>query len=125
MESKSETRIIIHPRCETGENIFVSNEGYLLPCCYAHIFLLETLSAESDHDGNDLWFARNLDLFDLKKRDIDSILADPRWEELRDAWKQDCAPSVCYRQCGVPVDLGFESVRDVRKRDRVFVSLTA
>ena len=125
MEHKPEKKIVIHPRCETGENIFVSNESYLLPCCFAHIFLLKTLHRQDRYDDDDLWFARNLDLFDLRERDILSILADPRWQDLRDSWAQDRAPFVCYSHCGVPVGSGFESATEVRKRDRVFVSLTS
>ena len=38
-------RVRIEPRCARGKNVFISSEGYLLPCCYAHILLRRTIAA--------------------------------------------------------------------------------
>lgn len=108
----------IEPRCARGENIFVSAEGYLLPCCYAHILLRATLTSERRFGEADGWFRRNLDLFDLKRRDAAAILADPRWDELRAMWANDAAPSICYRYCGVVREPAIADPESQRRQDR-------
>lgn len=117
------TDVEITPRCAGGEGIFVSNEGWLLPCCYAHIFLRRTMAAPDRFGAADLWFLRNRDLFDLNARSVDDVIADPRWQELRRSWTDGTSPAVCYRQCGVPKDMGFEDPGAVRARDRTFIKL--
>ena len=113
----------ITPRCASGENIFVSNEGWLLPCCYAHTFLRRTLAAPERYGLDDLWFARRYDRFDLKRRPLAEVLADSCWDELRRSWGDGTAPAICYRICGVPKDMGFKDPADVKKRDRTFIKL--
>jgi hypothetical protein len=34
----------ISARCANGDDIFVSTEGWLMPCCYSHILLRQTLA---------------------------------------------------------------------------------
>jgi hypothetical protein len=113
----------IDPRCAGGDGIFVSNEGWLLPCCYSHIFLRQTLARPERFGPNDHWFSRNLDLFDLARHAPGEVLADPRWEELRRSWSDGTAPAICYRICGVPRDMPFPDTDAVRKRDRTFIKL--
>lgn len=113
----------ISPLCAKGEGIFVSTEGWLLPCCYAHIFLRQTMAAPQKYGSDDTWFDRNRDLFDLRQRSAAEILADPRWEELRRSWTNGSAPAICYRICGVPRDMDYASTEAVRRRDRTFIKL--
>lgn len=113
----------ISPLCAKGEGVFVSTEGWLLPCCYTHMFLRRTMALPDKFGPNDTWFARNRDLFDLSRRSAAEILADPRWEELRRSWTDGTAPAVCYRTCGVPKDMAFADTEAVRKRDRTFIKL--
>jgi hypothetical protein len=113
----------ISARCANGDDIFVSTEGWLMPCCYSHILLRQTLARPEAHGESDLWFSRNRDLFDLSRRSAAEILADPRWQELRRSWTDGTAPSVCYRICGVPKDMGFRDTNAVRSRDRTFIRL--
>jgi hypothetical protein len=113
----------ISPLCESGDGIFISTEGWLLPCCYAHIFLRRTLARPDGVKPNDLWFSRNLEMFDLSKRTVAEVLGDPRWEELRRSWTDGTAPAVCYRTCGVPKDMPFRDTQDVRGRDRTYIKL--
>ena len=115
--------VTITPRCAKGENIFVSSEGYLLPCCYSHIFMRQTLTAPDRHGPHDRWFERNREHFNLNRRAAAEILADPVWLELRRSWGDGTAPRVCYRQCGVVTGGDFASPVEVRRRDRVMVKL--
>lgn len=113
----------ISPRCANGDDIFVSNEGWLLPCCYSHILLRQTLARPEAFGPNDHWFSRNREMFDLGRRSVAEILADPRWAELRRSWTDGTAPSVCFRICGVPKDMPFKDSNAVRQRDRTFINL--
>ena len=117
------SEVEITPRCLKGEAIFVSNDGWLLPCCYVHIYLRRAMALPDKFTYNDHWFTRNRDLFDLKTRTVAEILADPRWEELRRSWTDGTAPTVCYRTCGVPTDMPFKDIDAVRQRDRTFTKL--
>jgi hypothetical protein len=119
------TDVEITPRCTQGEAIFISNDGWLLPCCYVHIYLRRAMALPHKFSEHDHWFTRNRDLFDLKTRTAAEILADPRWEELRRSWTDGTAPTICYRTCGVPKDMEFKDVDAVRKRDRDFIKLNA
>lgn len=38
------SEVEITPRCLKGEAIFVSNDGWLLPCCYVHIYLRRAMA---------------------------------------------------------------------------------
>jgi hypothetical protein len=107
----------IVPRCAGGENIFVSAEGYLLPCCYAHILLRAAIADRGKLKGSDLWFYRNLEMLDLKRRPAAEVLADERWSELERLWRTDNAPSICYRYCGVPSGSDLSGPAELRKRD--------
>jgi MoaA/NifB/PqqE/SkfB family radical SAM enzyme len=98
---RDKTRIT--PRCIRGENIFVSNEGWLLPCCYSHMQIREMLSGGYNATDADAWFVRNLQSFDLKRRSVHDILDDPIWEQLAAAWESDSVPRVCVAHCGTCV----------------------
>ena len=113
----------IDARCANGDDIFVSTEGWLLPCCYSHILVRQTLARPEAYGPNDQWFTRNLDRFDLSRRSAAEILADPVWQELRRSWTDGTAPAVCYRVCGVPKDMPYRDTGAVRKRDRTFIKL--
>ncbi len=115
--------LTITPRCAKGENIFVSSEGYLLPCCYAHNLMRLTMAAPARHSAHDRWFERNRDAFDLNRRSAGEILADPVWLELQRSWGDGTAPRVCYRQCGVVKGGDFADPESVRHRDKVMVKL--
>jgi hypothetical protein len=117
-------RVRIHPRCARGENVFISSEGYLLPCCYAHILLRRTITApERVVREADLWFYRHRESLDLTKRPFAEVAADPLWGELRRMWAEDRAPEICYRYCGLPEDSSSASLDDVRRRDRIALPL--
>jgi hypothetical protein len=113
----------ITPRCANGENIFISSEGWLLPCCYSHIYLRQVMAAAHKFNKNDRWFLDNMDLFDLSARSVDEIVKDPRWKDLQDSWSSGSAPRVCYRTCGVPLDSTFQDANEVHKRDRTVTPL--
>lgn len=115
--------LTITPRCAKGENIFVSSEGYLLPCCYAHTLMRQTMAAPDRHGPADRWFERNRERFDLNRRTAAEVLADPVWLELRRSWGDGTAPGVCYRQCGVVAGGAFADAEEVRRRDKVRVRL--
>jgi hypothetical protein len=118
-------KVTIAPRCARGENIFVSAEGYLLPCCYAHILLKASLTGDRRISEADGWFRRNLDLFDLKRRDAAAVLSDARWGELTAMWANDAAPSICYRYCGVISDQKGADPDSLRRHDRQSIPLAA
>ena len=111
------------PRCARGENIFVSAEGFLLPCCYAHILLRATMTAPATSKGSDRWFERHRSLFDLTRRSVAEILTDNRWSELGQLWSTERAPSICSRYCGVPADCDLSGPAELRKRDLHLVAL--
>jgi MoaA/NifB/PqqE/SkfB family radical SAM enzyme len=117
----AEVRIV--PRCARGENIFVSAEGFLLPCCYAHILLRATMTASEASKSADRWFERNRHLFDLRRRSVTEILADDRWSELGRSWSTEGAPSICRRYCGVPAEYDLSGPAELRKRDLRLVAL--
>ena len=108
----------ITPRCASGREIFVSSDGYLMPCCYSHRQLREVLKDPQKYSEKDRWFERNRDSFDLKKRTAKEILADPIWFDLAASWRNGTAPDVCYRICGVPRSSGLRHVDEFRRRDR-------
>jgi hypothetical protein len=112
-------RVRIEPRCARGENVFISSEGWLLPCCYAHILLRRMIAAPEQAREPDAWFYRHLEAFDLTRRPVAEIAADPLWDELRRMWAEDRAPSICYRYCGLLEDASVASLEDVRRGDRL------
>jgi hypothetical protein len=117
-------RVRIEPRCARGHNVFISSEGLLLPCCYAHILLRRTIAAPERVRAPDDWFYRHREAFDLTRRPLAEVAADPVWEELRRMWAEDRAPEICYRYCGLPADAAA-SVDDVRRGDRMALRLEA
>jgi len=116
-------RVRIEPRCARGENVFISSEGYLLPCCYAHILLRRTIAAPERAGEADAWFHRHRASFDLTRRPFAEVAADPVWDELRRMWAEDRAPEICYRYCGLPEDSSVASLDEVRRGDRVALRL--
>jgi hypothetical protein len=116
-------RVRIEPRCARGENIFISSEGYLLPCCYAHILLRRTIAAPERASQADAWFYRHRGSFDLTKRSFAEVVADPVWDDLRRMWAEDRAPEICYRYCGLPENSSDSSLDDIRRSDRLLSRL--
>jgi hypothetical protein len=115
----------IEPRCARGENVFISSEGWLLPCCYAHILLRRMIAAPDRAREPDAWFYRHREAFDLTRRPFAEVATDPVWDELRQMWAGDCAPDICYRYCGLPEDASAASLDDVRRGDRMAQRLKA
>ena len=116
-------RVRIEPRCARGKNVFISSEGYLLPCCYAHILLRRTIAAPERARGPDAWFYRHRESFDLTQRSFAEVVADPVWDELRRMWAEDRAPGICYRYCGLPENSSDVGLDDVRRSDRMALHL--
>jgi hypothetical protein len=97
-------KVRITPRCAGGENVFISNEGWLLPCHYSHMSILEHLNRGYETADVDYWFVRNRVLFDLKLRSVQDVLSDQIWNELMSTWESENTPRVCVAHCSVPVD---------------------
>jgi hypothetical protein len=109
--------IEITARCADGSAIFISSEGWLMPCCYSHIKLKQMLMGGERAAAGNRWFLDNKDLFDLSVRNADAILADARWKDLAASWANGTAPAICYHICGVPKASSFKDVGAVRERD--------
>jgi hypothetical protein len=85
-----DARVAIRPKCRYGANLAITALGYFFPCT----------SCESGDTGT--WFHRHRDEFDLRRHDIETILASPRWGELARRWESASqAPASCLHYCGV------------------------
>ena len=82
--------ITILPRCTTGKNIGITNEGLVLPCL-------------TFHSISNLWIEKNKERLSLKNRSFLDIVNDSVWYELKELWKQPSkSPFICSKYCGVP-----------------------
>ncbi len=111
-------RVAIRPKCRYGANLAITALGYFYPCT----------SCESGDTST--WFHRHRDDFDLRRHDIEEILASPRWRELEGLWQRASgAPASCLRYCGVHEEFDAlypnesSSARPYRPADSVRVDL--
>jgi hypothetical protein len=91
---------LVDPRCRTGEYLFLSSEGWFLPCCYVHLLLRRSLADPARVAPEDRWFLDNLDLFDVGTRSVAEVATDPRWQGLVRAWSGPAPPRPCLEHCG-------------------------
>jgi len=83
----------ILPNCRSGQEVFVSFEGKVYPCCSCAMF--ETSEAAE-------WFGSLGQINDLARRSLEGILLDPVWEALAEQWSDPRAcPASCVKRCGV------------------------
>jgi hypothetical protein len=109
----------IDPRCADGTYNFVSSEGWFMPCCYVHLLVRRLLPDPRHATVAERWFLDNLDLFDLNRRGIAEILADPRWTELQRSWEDGTACRTCFVHCGVPVEAPRGTAGEQHNADRL------
>lgn len=86
----------IFPRCKSDfAQVYVSADGYVMPCCWL---------------GNQPLVKSYFELFkdclsemSVKNRPMDDILADPRWQRIEQSWKSATPFIPCAQMCGKPV----------------------
>lgn len=82
--------IKILPRCLTGKNIGITNEGLVIPCL-------------TFHSIKNKWMEDNRSKLSLHNRSFLDIINDSIWDELEQLWNTPSnAPFVCSKYCGVP-----------------------
>lgn len=83
----------IFPRCKSDfAQIYVSAEGYVMPCCWI---------------GNQPLVASYFKIFEdcltemsVKNRPLDEITADPRWKRIEESWQTSRPFQTCEQMCG-------------------------
>ncbi len=100
--------IKILPRCLTGKNMGITNEGLVLPCLTFH----------STHNE---WLEKNKEKLSLHNRNITEIFQDPIWLELKELWESPKdAPYICSKYCGMPKkEAKYYDYDRIKKRDRI------
>ena len=102
----------ILPRCLSGKNIGITNEGLVIPCLTFH-------SIENK------WLQDNRDRINLHNRSILDILNDDIWIELKELWNTPTkAPFICSKYCGVPNnEINKLPIDRIKKADYSFYDL--
>jgi MoaA/NifB/PqqE/SkfB family radical SAM enzyme len=86
-------QVQVRPQCATAQEIFVSFEGKVYPCCSCAMYQTSEYAR---------WFKRLEQRNDLRSRSFQKILRDPVWESLQILWDSpEAAPASCAKRCGV------------------------
>lgn len=102
----------ILPRCLSGKNVGITNEGLVIPCLTFH-------SIENK------WMQDNKERISLHSRSILDILNDEIWIELKELWGTPSnAPFICSKYCGVPNnEIATLPIDRIKKADYSFYDL--
>ena len=88
--TKSKHDIKVLKRCETGTSLFLSNDGYLYPCC----------AGRDIKKGS--WFLKNREEWNLNTKSMNEIISSDVWMKLLDQINNNkTCPEECLRYCGV------------------------
>tara|TARA_Y100001963_G_scaffold143163_1_gene213666 strand:+ start:522 stop:851 length:330 start_codon:yes stop_codon:yes gene_type:complete len=85
----------IDPKCFKGFSMAITNQGYVIPCCYC----------DDPHTMNDPEFKKllrvsNINFYD----DLEEIFYNKEWKDFYENLKQHKGPLACKSVCGVKED---------------------
>lgn len=87
--------IKLDPRCFKGFAMAVTNQGYLIPCCYC----------DNPKTMNDPEFKKLLAVSKISDHDnIESIVFSEEWKRFEKNLRQHQGPDACIRSCRVRKD---------------------
>lgn len=91
----------IHCLAEKMQEIYISCECLLYPCCWTARHGRNIYLGRNDNDGfSELFRAHNgKNVFDLRQQSLQECLESPFFIELSELWQTN-TPKVCYKKCG-------------------------
>lgn len=88
--------------------IYVTAEGYVLPCCW--------IGNEPDMKEYRKWHGDDLEEMSLKNRNLEDILKDPRYLRIEKSWERAEPFAPCRWNCSQPLNRSWEKTQGTNER---------